>query len=98
MEKILKCVFKKTFHNPNARASSNYSVVEELAQTPCDMLTLWVLQSFPSQCDALLLVIDSMDYVSLIAKFNLSDIKLHLHYHMSFSIDVVDGRKPLDEK
>ena len=30
MPKIPKGVFKKTLHNPNARAASNYSVVEEL--------------------------------------------------------------------
>ena len=31
MPKIPKGVFKKTLHNPNARAASNYSVVEYLA-------------------------------------------------------------------
>ena len=35
MPKIPKGVFKKTLHNPNARATANYSVVEDLAQTPC---------------------------------------------------------------
>ena len=29
MPKIPKGVFKKTFHNPNANATSNYSVVED---------------------------------------------------------------------
>ena len=40
MSKIPKGVFKKTLHNPNARATSNYSVVEDLAQTPCAMSAL----------------------------------------------------------
>ena len=40
MPKISKGVFKKTLHNPNARATSNYSVVEDLAQTPCAMSAL----------------------------------------------------------
>ena len=31
MTKIPKGVFKKTLHNPNARAAYNYSVVEDLA-------------------------------------------------------------------
>ena len=31
MPKISKCVFKKTLHNPNARATANYSVVEYLS-------------------------------------------------------------------
>ena len=35
--KIPKGVFKKTLHNPNARAAANYSVVEYFLQTPCVM-------------------------------------------------------------
>ena len=31
MPKISKGVFKKTLHNPNARATANYSVVEALS-------------------------------------------------------------------
>ena len=31
MPKILKDVFKKTLHNTNASAATNYSVVEDLA-------------------------------------------------------------------
>jgi hypothetical protein len=45
---IPKGAFKKAFHNPNARAAQNYSVVEDLSQTPCTMSTLEVLQSYPS--------------------------------------------------
>ena len=48
MPKIPKGVFKKTLHNPNARAASKYSVVEELDQTPCAMSALEVLQSCPT--------------------------------------------------
>ena len=48
MLKIPKGVFKNTLHNPNARAASNYSVVEDLAQTPCAMSSLEVLQSCPT--------------------------------------------------
>ena len=40
---IPKGVFKKTLHNPNARAASNYSLVEYLAQNPCAMSALEVL-------------------------------------------------------
>jgi hypothetical protein len=49
MTHIPKGVFKKASHNPNVRATQNYSIVEDLAQTPCAMSTLEVLQSFPSQ-------------------------------------------------
>ena len=48
MPKIPKGVFKKAFHNPNARDAANYSVVEDLAQTPCAMFALEVLQSCPA--------------------------------------------------
>jgi hypothetical protein len=45
---IPKCVFKKDSHNPNVRAAQNYSMVEDLFQTPCAMSSLKVLQSCPS--------------------------------------------------
>jgi hypothetical protein len=48
MTRIPKGAFKKASHNPNARAAHNYSVVEDLSQTPCAMSTLEVLQNFPS--------------------------------------------------
>ena len=83
MPKIPKGVFKKTLHNPNARATTNYSVVEELAQTPCAMSRLEVLQSCPTQRDALLAALGSMDSSSLMEKFHLSDVKIHLPYHVS---------------
>jgi hypothetical protein len=41
---IPKGVFKGSTHNPNARATHNYSIVEDLGQTPCTMSTLEVLQ------------------------------------------------------
>ena len=37
MTHIPKGAFKKASHNPNARATQNYSVVEDLSQTPCNM-------------------------------------------------------------
>jgi hypothetical protein len=40
---ILKGAFKKSSHNPNARVTQNYSVVEDLSQTPCAMFALEVL-------------------------------------------------------
>ena len=49
MPKIPKGVFKNTLHNPNAGATSNYSVVEDLSQTPCAVSALELLQSCPSQ-------------------------------------------------
>jgi hypothetical protein len=45
MTHIPKGAFKKSSHNPNTRATQNYSVVEHLSQTPCTMYALEVLQS-----------------------------------------------------
>ena len=54
-------MLSKTKHNPNARAAQNYSVVEDLAQAPCAMSTLEVLQSCPTQRKALLSSIGAID-------------------------------------
>jgi hypothetical protein len=40
---IPKGVFKEASHNPNTRATQNYSVVDDLSQTPCVMSALEVL-------------------------------------------------------
>ena len=69
MAKMPKGVFKNTFHNPNAMASTNYSVMEDLDQNPYAMSTLEVLQSCPSHFDALLAAIGSMESTSFMAKF-----------------------------
>ena len=41
-----KSTLRKTTHNPNARATQHYSIVEDLAKDPCAMLALEVLQTF----------------------------------------------------
>jgi hypothetical protein len=48
MTRIPKGAFKKYSHNPNAKATHNYSVVDDLSQTPCAMSALEVLQSCPT--------------------------------------------------
>jgi hypothetical protein len=40
---IPKGVLKHSTHNPNARVTHNYSIVEDLGQTPCAMSALEVL-------------------------------------------------------
>jgi hypothetical protein len=40
---IPKGIYKRTSHNPNARVTPNYSIMEYLAQIPCAMSTLDVL-------------------------------------------------------
>ena len=52
--RIPKGVLKHSGHNPNSQAAQNYSIVEDLAQTPCAMSTLEVLQTCPPKRRALL--------------------------------------------
>ena len=67
---ILKGVLKHSGHNPNARATQNYSVVKDLGHTPCVMSTLEVLQSCPSQRKDLLSALGvNDDNSSFIIKF-----------------------------
>jgi hypothetical protein len=54
MTRIPKGAFKKAYHNQNARATKNYSMVEDLSQIPCAMSALEVLQSYPAQRKSLL--------------------------------------------
>jgi hypothetical protein len=61
MTHIPKGAFKKASHNPNARATQNYSVVEYLSQTPCAMSSLEVLQRCPSQRKYLLASLGSVE-------------------------------------
>jgi hypothetical protein len=58
---IPKGVLKRSTHNPNSRATQNYSIVEELGQTPYAMLALEVLQTCPSHRNAFLFVLGALD-------------------------------------
>ena len=40
-----KSTLRKTTHNPNARVAQHYSIIEDLAQAPCTMSTLEVLET-----------------------------------------------------
>jgi hypothetical protein len=89
MTRIPKGAFKKASHNPNARAAQNYSVVEDLSQTPCAMSSLEVLQSFPSQRKALLIVLGSTETCnSGTIMLDTTDLKPCLPYHIEFQIVV----------
>jgi hypothetical protein len=52
-----KASIKHVTHNPNARATQNYNIIEDIAQAPCAMFTLEVLQSCPMQRNTLLSVL-----------------------------------------
>ena len=59
-----KASIKQATHNPNARAAQNYSVVEDLAQAPCAMFVLEVLQSCLVQRSTLLSALGASDPAS----------------------------------
>jgi hypothetical protein len=86
---IPKGAFKKASHNPNARATQNYSVVEDLSQTPCAMSALEVLQSFPAQRKALLTALGSTETCNpSTIMLDTTDLKPRLPYHVAFQIVV----------
>jgi hypothetical protein len=84
-ERSTKC----SSHNPNARASQNYLIVEDLGQTPCAMSALEVLQMCPSQRNALLSSLGALDPCgSKVIKFDVMDVRPRLPYHVAFQIHV----------
>jgi hypothetical protein len=86
MTRIPKGAFKRASHNPNARAAQNYSVVEDLSQTPCAMSALEVLQSCPAQRKALLTALGSTETCNPgTIMLDTTDLKPRLPYHVAFS-------------
>jgi hypothetical protein len=94
MTRIPKGAFKHASHNPNARAAQNYSVVEDLSQTPCAMSALEVLQSFPAQRKALLTSLGSTETCNPgTIMLDTTDLKPRLPYHVAFQIVVAHPTK-----
>jgi hypothetical protein len=80
---------KSTF-NPSSCAAQNYNIVEDLAQAPCVMSALEVLQHFPGQCRMLLAAIGAIDPESSNnIMFNLDNYTSRFSHRISFQIDVV---------
>jgi hypothetical protein len=91
---IPKGEFKKASHNPNARATQNYSVVEDLSQTPCAMSALEVLQNCPTQRKALLTSLGSIETCNPgTIMLDTTDLKPLLPYHVAFQIVVAHPTK-----
>jgi hypothetical protein len=87
MTHIPKGAFKKSYHNTNARDAQNYFIVEDLAQNPCAMSTLEVLQSFPLHRKALLYTLGSTETCNLGTIFlDPTKLKNRLPYHVVFYI------------
>jgi hypothetical protein len=94
MTRIPKGAFKRASHNPNARAAQNYSVVEDLSQTPCAMSALEVLQSCPAQRKALLTALGSAETCNPgTIMLDTTDLKPRLPYHVAFQIVVAHPTK-----
>jgi hypothetical protein len=53
----------RNFHNPQARAAHNYSLVDDLVQSPAAMSILEVLQTCPTQRKSLLSTLGVVDPV-----------------------------------
>ena len=82
---IPKGAFKKDSHNPNARDAQNYSIMEDLAETPCAISALEVLRSFPSQIKALFSSLGVVETSNLgIIVLYPTDHKPHLPHHVTF--------------
>jgi hypothetical protein len=56
-----KSTICKSNFNPSSCDAQNYNILEDLAQAPCVMSTLEVLQHCPSQCRILLAAIGTFD-------------------------------------
>ena len=81
--KSLKGVVHKSTFNPRTHVAQNYNVVEDLTQPPFSMSTLDILQSCPSQKQALLSAIGAIDLTdSNLVVFN------HAHYVPKLPIEL----------
>jgi hypothetical protein len=89
LPRILKGVLKLSTHSPNDRAAHNYSIFEDPGQTPCAMSSLEVLQTCPSQRNALLSTLGALEPSgSKVIKFDVTYVKPRLPYHVAFQIHV----------
>ena len=86
----LKWVLRKSNHNPNVKEAQIYIMLEYLAQSPCAMSALEILQSFPTQIKALLssiAIVDQNDTSSI--TFDLDQLTSRIPSHVSFHIKVL---------
>jgi hypothetical protein len=80
--------------NPHARATQNYSIVEDLAQAPSAMSALEVLQTCPAKWKALLKAISGIDPTDTnLIVFDLEDHVPRLPPQLAFHIQVVVSDK-----
>jgi hypothetical protein len=76
-------------HNLTAWAAHHYSIVEDLAQAPCAMSALEVLQSYPSQRKALLQAIGAIDSANAsLLSFDPENSESHLPHSIALQISI----------
>jgi hypothetical protein len=81
-------------HNPNYRATKNYSIMEDLCYSLCAISSLKVLQSCLAQNTTFIYAIRSTDaFRSQLISFDPYNVKPHHPYHIPFHIQVVDSMK-----
>ena len=79
---MFKLVLNFSSHNPNAWDLTNYSIVEDLFQTPSVMSSLEMLHTYPAQRDALLYALGAHDLSILhVIKFETIDVKPLFPYY-----------------
>ena len=84
-----KAIVRRTTHNFNARTAQHYSIIEDLAQAPCAMSALEVLQSFPTQQKALLTVIGGVDpYDTSLISFDSDNCEPRLPPSVTFMLTI----------
>jgi len=82
-----KGTIHKVVFNPNARATQNYNIVEDLAQAPCAMSTLEVLQHCLMQRRTMLSALGAIEPKnSNHLVFNLKYFKTRLSHQLAFKI------------
>ena len=82
-----KSTLRKVVFNPNFRVAQCYNVVEDLAQAPCAMSTLEVLQSCPTQRKNLLTTLWALDPDNTnLIHFNIENYKSRLPHKLAFHI------------
>jgi hypothetical protein len=89
-----KSTIRKATFNPSSHATQNYNIVEYLAQAPCAISVLEVIQHYTSQHGTLLATIGIVDPKSSNdIMFNLDNYMSRLSHQLSLQVYVVVHNK-----
>jgi hypothetical protein len=87
--RIPRIPLRRNVHNPQARAAHNYSLVDDLAQSPAAMLVMEVLQTCPTQRKSLLSALGAVDPADTrFITFDLDRCEPHLPTAVAIQIPV----------